>query len=406
MRSPVGSHRAELGDTDDPTALVPGEPGSVFAYAEQCRAAASGCERAADELAGLRQVDGWEGDSADAFAQRVTIELKAWDDLTEKLNAAAGAWEQYATVLGWGQQKAGDAIAMFAHAAALTAAAAAQSPAQLGPRGDTGPGTRAFPDPGSGPRSDARALLAYARESVADTAAEAAAVLHRIAPSAAGGPSTNALASLGNAVLENPDALQQIVGGAALMAGGAALFGGSLAADVTVAGATVGVPANVAGAAVVASGAALAGAGIMNAAAHAAGDSGASSPGSREDRGDGRDAKGRFTGKGGRPWVDKEKAGLDQVAQDLGAGEELLRDKVAVKVEGSSQTRYFDGLIKNADGTYTGVEVKSGSAVNRYLANSKNQLAFDSSLSLGNPTAGKLNGEVIKVVNTMLKEMP
>lgn len=166
MRSPVGPHRAELGDTDDPTALVPGDPGALFACAQQYRDAASGCERAANELAGLCQVDGWEGESAGAFAQRVTNMVTAWDDLAEKMGAAAGAWEQYATVLGWGQQKAGDAIAMFAHAAALTAAAAAEAPAPLGPRGDTGPGTRAFPDPGSGPRSDARALLAYARESV------------------------------------------------------------------------------------------------------------------------------------------------------------------------------------------------------------------------------------------------
>lgn len=307
MRSPVGPHRAELGDTDDPTALVPGDPGALFTCAQQYRDAASACERAANELAGLRQVDGWEGESADAFAQRVTNMVTAWDDVAEKMNAAAGAWEQYATVLGWGQQKAGDAIAMFAHAAALTAGAVAESPAPLGPRGDTGPGTRAFPDPGSGPRGDARALLAYARESVADAAAEAAAVLRDIAPAPADGASTNALASVGNALLEHPDALQQIVGGAALMAGGTALFGGGLAADVTVAGATVGVPANVAGAAVVASGAALAGAGIMNAAAHAAGDSGVSSPSSREDRADGRDAKGRFTGRGGRPWADKEK---------------------------------------------------------------------------------------------------
>jgi hypothetical protein len=255
-------------------------------------------------------------------------------------------------------------------------------------------------------RSDARALLAYARESVADAAADATVVLRSIAPTAAGGLRPNALASVGNALLEHPDAVGQMLGGAALMVGGAALFGGGLAADVTVAGATVGVPANVAGAAAVASGAALAGAGIMNAAAHAAGDSGVSSPSSRDDRTDGRDAKGRFTGKGGRPWVDKERAGLDQVAQDLEAGEELLRDKVAVRVEGGSQTRFFDGLIENADGTYTGVEVKSGSAVNRYLANSKNQLVFDLSLSPGNPAVGKLNGEVIKVVNTMLKEMP
>jgi len=340
VRSPVGPHRAELGDTDDPTALVPGDPGALFACAQQYRDAASGCERAANELAGLRQVDGWEGESAGAFAQRVTNMVTAWDDLAEKMGAAAGAWEQYATVLGWGQQKAGDAIAMFAHAAALTAAAAAEAPAPLGPRGDTGPGTRAFPDPGSGPRSDARALLAYARESVADAAAEAAAVLRDIAPAPADGASTTALASVGNALLEHPDALQQIVGGAALMAGGAALFGGGLAADVTVAGATVGVPANVAGAALVTSGAALAGAGIMNAAAHAAGDSGVSSPSSREDRADGRDAKGRFTGRGGRPWVDKEKLGIAMLEAERGV--KMISQKVRALVDGGNpHGRYF-----------------------------------------------------------------
>ncbi|WP_375136047.1 putative T7SS-secreted protein [Microbacterium sp. HMWF026] len=406
MRSPAGPHRAELGDTDDPTALVPGAPGALFTYAEQYRDAASGCARAANELARLRQVDGWEGESADAFARRVTTMIKACDDLAEKLNAAAGAWEHYATVLGWGQQKAGDAIAMFAHAAAITAAAAAESPARLGPRGYTGPGTRSLPDPGLSTRSDARALLAYARESVADAAADATVVLRSIAPTAAGGLRPSALASVGNALLEHPDALGQMLGGAALMVGGAALFGGGLAADVTVAGATVGVPANVAGAAAVASGAALAGAGIMNAAAHAAGDSGVSSPSSRDDRTDGRDAKGRFTGKGGRPWVDKEKIGLDETEMTLDDGEQLIRNKVAVRVDGSIQTRYFDGLIKNADGTYTGVEVKSGSAVDRYLANSKNQFAFDSSLSETNSAVGRIDGQLIEVISSRLIRVP
>ncbi len=362
MRSPAGPHRAELGDIDDPTALVPGAPGALFTYAEQYRDAASGCARDANELARLHQVDGWEGESADAFARRVTTMIKACDDLAEKLNAAAGAWEHYATVLGWGQQKAGDAIAMFAHAAAITAAAAAESRARLGPRGYTGPGTRSLPDPGLSTRSDARALLAYARESVADAAADATGVLRSIAPTAAGGLRPNELASVGNALLEHPDALGQMLGGAALMVGGAALFGGGLAADVTVAGATVGVPANVAGAAAVASGAALAGAGIMNAAAHAAGDSGVSSPSSRDDR--------------------------------------------TVRVDGSIQTRYFDGLIKNADGTYTGVEVKSGSAVDRYLANSKNQFAFDSSLSETNSAVGRIDGQLIEVISSRLIRVP
>lgn len=90
----------------------------------------------------------------------------------------------------------------------------------------------------------------------------------------------------------------------------------------------------------------------------------------------------------------------------LDEGEQLVRNKVAVKVDGSSQTRYFDGLIKNADGTYTGVEVKSGSGVDRYLANSKNQFAFDSSLSATAPAVGTINGQSIKVVASRLVRVP
>jgi len=398
MRSPVGPRRAELGDTDDPAALVPGDPKALLAYAELYREASSGCGRAADGLAPLRQADGWEGESADAFAQRVSTLVRAWDDLAEKLKAGAAAWEQYATVLGWAQQKAGDAIAMFAHAAALTAAASASdSPAQLGPRGYVGAGTRASPDPGRETRSDARSLLAYARESVAAAGAEAASTLRSIAPSASGVISGNALGSLGNALLEHPDALLQITGGGALMTLGGVVFGGGVAADATVAGAAVGVPANAIGAAAMAGGAALAGAGVMNAVAHASGDGGSTDvPASK---GPERDVRGRFTGKGGRPWEDKEKQGLDEY--EAKEHVEIIRGKVQAHVEGGNPNgRYFDGLVRNDDGTYSAIEIKSGSGTK-----TRAQRVFDTIVNSGTPATARLNGDTIEIVEVIVKEV-
>jgi len=124
------------------------------------------------------------------------------------------------------------------------------------------------------------------------------------------------------------------------------------------------------------------------------------------DRGDGRDDYGHFVGSENRPWVDKEKIGLDQVADDLQVP--VVREQVRSSIDGfrqpgasSDQGRFFDGLFKNADGTYTGIEIKSGDA-GRTAA----QEAFDAAVSPTSPATAILDGERIRIVDVILREVP
>lgn len=119
-------------------------------------------------------------------------------------------------------------------------------------------------------------------------------------------------------------------------------------------------------------------------------------------RNDGRDERGRFIGDGNRPWVDREQAGLDKVAGDLGV--DITRDQVASRNPGvtGEQIRYYDGLFKNPDGTYTGVEVKSGSA-----GRSPEQRLFDGSVSVETPAIANLpNVGPIRIVQVILERVP
>lgn len=123
------------------------------------------------------------------------------------------------------------------------------------------------------------------------------------------------------------------------------------------------------------------------------------------DRGDGRDDYGHFVGGDNKPWVDKETIGLDAVARRDNV--EVVRDQVAARIEGHrldgatrEQVRYFDGLFKNADGTYTGIEVKSGNA-----DRTPQQKIFDSLVAERPAVATLPDGTRITIVDVILEEV-
>ena len=128
----------------------------------------------------------------------------------------------------------------------------------------------------------------------------------------------------------------------------------------------------------------------------AAGDSAAARAG--VDRGDGRDALGRFTGTGGYG-ADAEAQGLQDYT-DL-TGREAIPDRVQAKLPDGPQGRYYDGLALKPDGTYEGVEVKSGTA-SRDLA----QRTFDNKVSPANPAAARLGGQEIKITSVRVITVP
>jgi len=120
----------------------------------------------------------------------------------------------------------------------------------------------------------------------------------------------------------------------------------------------------------------------------------------------GRDRGGRYNGDGNRPWDDKEQVGLDRYAERNGV--EVIRTKAKVDYDASPQDgRTYDGLVKNGDGpnTYTGVEVKSGRAIDRY-GPSNTQFQFDEAVNAGTPAQGKMDGVEFFVTRVRVEEVP
>jgi len=418
---------AELGETTDPVALVPGAVDALFAVVDAWRERARAATDVAARVRAVSAPEGWLGDAADAFAARCETVAAGWEQTEHLLSACADALDTYATTLGWAQQKAGDAVAIWQTAMERTAAGIERYRAAERRAGATGV-VPLYVDEGASARSEAQSLLAYARSEVQDAGDTAASSLRALEPPRAVSWSdigsaalvsaeavallqwdnlvdiVNDTASVGNAMLRNPDALLALLGGGAMMLGGGglALGGGGLSA--TGVGAAAGVPAVAGGVAAAGAGAALAGAGASKIAADALGGAGVMLIEKQRgvDRGDGRDDYGHFApGQESKPWVDKEKVGLDEVEEQIGAP--IERKKALSSIEGSNQQRYFDGFYKNPDGTYTAVEVKSGSGYAKYLRNEGNQRDFDSSISPSSPATAVLNGQRIKIIDVELR---
>ena len=420
----------ELGYTSDPVELVPGSVGGIDEFVSQWRERARAAGDIAAQLRGLTAPEGWEGVAAEGFAARLADVSTQWDQLADSLQTAAEALDRYAIVLGWAQQKAGDAIAMWETAKAQTAAGIESYRQAEREAGATGI-LPLYSDAGAATRADAQSLLAYARSEVrlaGDTAADAVTAITPPEPLTWESAGTlllatlvvqgqmqwdtlatlvNGTASVGNAILRNPDALLALLGGAAMMIGGGAtvLGGGGLAA--TGVGSVPGGAAVAGGFAVAGAGGALAAAGASKLAGEATGSAGVMLMEKNHgvDRGDSRDESGHFArGQDSKPWINKEKQGLDEIEAE--EGRTVLRDTVRASLGGSTQHRYFDGFIRRPDGTYSAVEVESGTAIEKYLRNEGNQLGFDQAITPTNPARATLNGEIIQITNVILKVVP
>jgi RHS repeat-associated protein len=106
----------------------------------------------------------------------------------------------------------------------------------------------------------------------------------------------------------------------------------------------------------------------------------------------GRDAGGRYTsGNSG-----SGKAAEEAVLQDyeLQTGRAVVRGQVRASVNGADNVRYYDGLSLKSDGTYEGIEVKSGTS-----PYNGGQRAFDGQVSPSNPATAKMNGQEIEITS-------
>ncbi|MFI7121953.1 putative T7SS-secreted protein [Amycolatopsis sp. NPDC049868] len=165
---------AELGQTDDPTALVPGDPDAVFENARVLH------ERARDALEvgdALKRIDtgAWQGPASNQFHDDHQTEVPRWGNAGDSLDNAALALTDLANCLAWAQAQAAEAIAQWKQGEADTQRAIAahgdacaqadeQNRANI-ERGDpTVVQPPPFTDPGEAKRQAARDILSRARQ--------------------------------------------------------------------------------------------------------------------------------------------------------------------------------------------------------------------------------------------------
>lgn len=254
---------AELGQTHDPRALVPGDPTAVRANVAALKARLDHVEKAGDGLVNI-DTGAWTGPAADDFRDKFSYEPNKWYLAADSLATAADALNTYAYVLEWAQQQAADAIRLWDEAQAETRRAKQnhqQAAAQAPPEHPIGP----FVDTGVVGRQNATDTPNAAREQVNRAGDVAACFLDQEAESApkksswldkvgsfletAGAHVVNGLASFGNAMMHHPGETASLAGGLLLTEVSTLGEGTGVVLDATGIGAIGGVPLNIASAA-------------------------------------------------------------------------------------------------------------------------------------------------------------
>ncbi len=159
-----------LGETMDPRALVPGDPGSVEDKAAALRKEAERYATAKDDL---RRVDigDWWGQASEGFRNVLSSEPPKWSSICDSVETTSGALTGYAGVLHWAQGQAAEAVALWEKGEDSTRAARLQY------ESTTSAPQVPFSDPGEQYRQQARALLIHAREKLHTAGTRAAAAI-------------------------------------------------------------------------------------------------------------------------------------------------------------------------------------------------------------------------------------
>ncbi|TCO62993.1 putative T7SS-secreted protein [Actinocrispum wychmicini] len=171
---------AELGETQNPKELVPGDVGSVTSTMYAMRSYGDALHEAGAGLSRIDTQDGWQGQAGDQFRGRFHGEPKKWLDAGDCFHGAANALDSYASTLQWAQGQAGDAITLWndgqtetANAKAAHDHAVAQAKQDAADKTANGTPTTApdipFNDPGEAKREAARQKLNSARSQLKST---------------------------------------------------------------------------------------------------------------------------------------------------------------------------------------------------------------------------------------------
>jgi len=161
---------AQLGQTDDPKALVPGEPEAISTDLSSLVDPINVADQIGSSLGTIDPV-GWIGDAASTFRSVFSEEPPKWGQAVEALGQGGEKLADYADVLTWGQGEAQRAIELYHQARAASRAAKAQYDAlrALGPMvgGPLAAPIGPFQDPGAPAMAEAQQILDAARKAVA-----------------------------------------------------------------------------------------------------------------------------------------------------------------------------------------------------------------------------------------------
>jgi hypothetical protein len=288
---------AELGQTNDPVALIPGDVQAVTQTVQALQAYGDVLVEAGEGLARIDTQEGWRGEAADRFRERFHGEPSRWTEAGGCFHDAARALDGHATTLAWAQKEAGHAIDLWNRGQIATAKARIAHVQQVRAARQARQNTDIpFVDPGETARQAARNRLQTARTQLHDKGHTAAAAIGRARDKAphkpgfwskvghffgdvghdlenAGIDLVNGVASVGNAMIQHPGDLASIAGGVALAAVSAGGEGIGAALDLTGVGAIPGGVLNAASAVGIGAGVSGIAAGTGDLLNHAAHDS-------------------------------------------------------------------------------------------------------------------------------------
>jgi hypothetical protein len=371
---------AELGETQDPTALIPGKPEAIEKNARVLHARADRANWAGEGLQAIN-TGSWQGPAAQAFQDRFSYEPAKWFAAGDALESGASVLEDYASALRWAQAQAleaihqwnqGDAATQQARTAQETAEAQAAAANQPAP---------AFTDPGEASRRAARDVLNRARAQLTEAGDLAAGTLRGQAAAApetsswiddvgnfvadAGAHVVNTLASFGNAIVNHPGDLLEAAAGIGLTVISSAGEGLGVMLDATGIGTVAGVPLNAVSAAGIATGAGLTAHAVTHMAMNAAGDDHVEPV--KTSRDGGGDSGTSAPSSGGKPvgrqdLSPSQQANLNRYEKKLPAGAE--ETKITQLDDGAIQFESrVPGRVPGSSATYTKVVAEDGTTV-------------------------------------------
>jgi hypothetical protein len=255
-----------LGQTNDATALIPGDVASISHTLAALQAYGDLLHLAGEGLNRIDTGDGWSGEAAEAFRKVFHGQPSKWLRAGDAFHQAAGALDSYMTTLTWAQGQAVDAINQWnsgkaQHEAAQDTLDSARgqldsagktAAAAVGKARDLAPAKPGF-------WSDLGDDLGSFFSSAGHVAKEV------------GETVLTDLASVGNAMVQDPGSVLEVAGGLGLATLGVGGEVGGAVLDATGIGLVLGVPAAAVSATAITGGLGMAGLGLNNIIQDAAG---------------------------------------------------------------------------------------------------------------------------------------